>query len=64
MCATTFESIQAESKRSKLHLDTFSVSAFSVTCLGFLQVDAECLEAALTLVMLKHDQGRILDCRT
>jgi hypothetical protein len=48
------ERIQAESKRSKLHVDTFSVAVTSFTCLVFLQVDAECLEAALTLVMLKH----------
>jgi hypothetical protein len=32
----------------------------SRSCLGFLQVDAECLEAARTLVLLKHDQGRVL----
>jgi hypothetical protein len=37
-------------------VDTFSVSAFSYTCLGFLQVDAECLEAALTPVMVRHDR--------
>jgi hypothetical protein len=61
MCAHhRVKSIHAENKRSKLRVDTFSVSAFSLTCLGFLQVDAECLEAARTLVMLKHDQGQVL----
>jgi hypothetical protein len=55
LCAQQHDkSIQAENKRSKLHVDTISVSTTSFTCLGFLQVDAECLEAAMTLVMLKH----------